>query len=245
MFWNKSRPCPLLRAVRGLLLLLLAVSTVWADPVSTAYEAALGRHVTPAGVNYTAWRSSPADLEALRAFTDRVAVPGEASTDRAEEIAFLINAYNAWMLRIVLEHPPVASVKEIAPNFGVFSEDRITVRGRRMSLNTLEKDRLLKTYAEPRVHFAVNCASRSCPPLRPVLWHAATLEADLDRAAKDYLTANPLGFDEKSGKISQIFDWYAADFGGPEGVRRFLTKYRPAPAKPSFLVYDWSLNSIP
>ncbi|MDX2080602.1 MAG: DUF547 domain-containing protein [Terrimicrobiaceae bacterium] len=203
----------------------------------------LARRVDSSGVDYAGWKASAEDRKTLVDFTESAAIQDLGSYSREEKMAFLINAYNAWMLRLVLEKYPVASVKDIAPNFGVFSRPLIRVAGREMSLNDLEKGWLLKEFKEPRVHFAVNCASRSCPPLLPKLWKAETLEADLEAAARDYLTRNPLGVDPASGRISQIFEWYAADFSGREGVRSFLKKYRPVPEKLAFLEYDWTLNS--
>ncbi|MFZ4598011.1 MAG: DUF547 domain-containing protein [Terrimicrobiaceae bacterium] len=223
--------------------LLLSLATASADAESP-YESALGHHVRVGGVDYAAWKASPEDLQAVRDFTEAAAGKDLTGLGREERLAFLINAYNAWMLRQVLEKYPIQSVKEIAPNFGVFSEKRITVAGRKMSLNELEKEWLLKEFREPRVHFAINCASRSCPPLKASLWSAEDLEAQFDDATRAYLTRNPLGFDEKSGRVSSIFDWYAADFGGPDGVRAFLGKHRTPPPKIGFLEYDWSLNSV-
>ncbi len=231
--------------MRSLLLSIFTSLIFSASAVSGDYGETLGRRVRAGGVDYSGWRQSTADRQVLREFTDEAAAADLTGRSKEEKIAFLINAYNAWMLRLVLESDPVASVKDLAPDFGVFSRPLIKVAGRKMSLNDLEKGWLLKEFGDPRVHFAVNCASRSCPPLRPELWNAETLDKDLDAAARKFLTANPLGFDEAGGRVSQIFDWYASDFGGPEGVRKFLAKYRAVPPRLTFLPYDWSLNSNP
>lgn len=223
--------------------IVLAVLFSLAAAGATEYPEVLAKHVRAGGVDYAGWKAAPDDMAALVRYTDEIAAKDVSSLSRDERMAFLINAYNAWMLRQVLEKYPIASVKDIAPSFGVFSENRITVAGEKMSLNRLEKELLIKEFREPRVHFAVNCASRSCPALRATLWSSEDLNAQLDAAARLYLTGNPLGFDEKTGNISQIFDWYAADFGGPEGVRAFIQKYRKPPAKLAFMNYDWSLNS--
>ncbi len=208
-----------------------------------AYASALARHVGPEGVDYAGWKASEQDRAALVAFTEEVAGAEIKSLRKDERLAFLINAYNAWMMRIVLDNYPIRSVKDIAPNFGVFDQKRIKVARKTLSLNELEKEWLLKAFQEPRIHFAVNCASRSCPPLRAKLWTATGLDAQLDAAAKAYLTSNPLGYDPASGKISQIFEWYASDFGGPDGVRAFIKTYRKPPTKLAYLPYDWTLNA--
>ncbi len=223
--------------------IILAIFCSLAAAGATEYPEALARHVRAGGVDYAGWKASPDDMAALVRYTDEVATKDVSGLSRDARMAFLINAYNAWMLRQVLEKYPIASVKDIAPAFGVFSKNRITVSGEKMSLNRLEKELLIKKFREPRVHFAVNCASRSCPALRATLWTPENLNAQFDEAARAFLTKNALGFDEKTGAVSQIFDWYAADFGGADGVRAYIEKYRKAPAKLTFLNYDWSLNS--
>lgn len=223
--------------------IVFAVICSLAAAGATEYPKALARHVRADGVDYAGWKASPDDMAALVRYTEDIAAKGLSGLSRDERMAFLINAYNAWMLRQVLEKYPIASVKDLAPAFGVFSENRITVAGEKMSLNRLEKDLLIKEFREPRVHFAVNCASRSCPALRATLWTPENLDAQFDEAARAYLNKNAFGFDDKTGAVSQIFDWYAADFGGVEGVRAFIQRYRKAPAKLAFLNYDWSLNS--
>jgi hypothetical protein len=231
-----------MRSVILALLLGCSLPSIRAD--DAAYASALARHVGSGGVDYAEWKASTKDRDALIAFTEVAASKDIKSISREERLAFLINAYNAWMMRIVIEHYPIRSVKDIAPDFGVFDQKRIKVAGKKLSLNELEKEWLLKGFQEPRVHFAVNCASRSCPPLKATLWTSNGLDGQFDSAAKAYLTANPLGFDASSGKVSQIFEWYAADFGGADGVRAFIKNYRKPPAKLTFLTYDWTLNAI-
>ena len=121
--------------------------------------------------------------------------------------------------------------------------------GERTSLNKLEKEVIIPTFREPRVHFALNCASRSCPPLRAEPYVADRLGAQLDEQATGYLNGNPLGVKPEGGSkvaLSKIFDWYAKDFAPGGGAVAFVNRYRreklPDGVKVTFQDYDWTLN---
>jgi hypothetical protein len=244
-----------MRRLISISLLFLFCGRVMATPSPSwqdDYGALLRKYASPAGVNYALWKKSPEDLARLEAIirvVQKQPVTGKATP---EEKAFLINAYNLWTLHGVLQAYPVPSVKDIAPEFGFFSQDRIHINSQKTSLNTLEKKMLLQTYADPRIHFAVNCASRSCPPLLAEPYVAGKLESQLDGATRAFLRENPealqISPDRKSWRISSLFDWYAPDFAPAGGALAFIQKFRtdpvPHPVKPTFLPYDWSLNEI-
>ena len=141
-------------------------------------------------------------------------------------------------------------------DFHVWKKNPITIDGKPYNLDTIEKQILLKDLAEPRAHFAVNCASIGCPPLKPSAWSAATLDEDFAANARTYF-ALPGNFSydaaSKTVGISQLFDWYKADFGGtPDKVQKALAPYVPnAEAKKlmesggatlKYLDYNWKLN---
>jgi hypothetical protein len=131
----------------------------------------------------------------------------------------------------------------------------LTFDGKVLSLNDLEK-RLRDEFKDPRIHFAVNCASKSCPPIRPEPYDAASLDAQLDDATRSYLASKgALQVITEGGKTRlvapKIFDWYADDFKAGGGVLAFIAKYGPPDAaaaiaagkvKLEFAEYDWSLN---
>ncbi len=229
------------------LALLLASPLPAAESWEPAYAALLKKYVTPVGVDYAAWKAAPADVAALNALVANVARSGPTDPSRAGRLAFFINAYNVAMLGQVLAAYPIGSVKDIAPDFGVFTQKRVTVAGETLSLNDLERRRLLDAFVEPRIHFAINCASRSCPPLQAEPFTAARLEAQLEAATKAYLTANPLGLtlDGKTARASEIFTWYAKDFAAAGGAPAFIRRYRDVPPEIPFASqpYDWSLNA--
>ena len=246
---RRRRPFPLF--CLGLLLALVAAvpaASVAAPAWQKTYGELLAKYATPTGVRYPEWKGNAADVAALGAVTEGIAaekMPGE----RDEKLAFCLNAYNAWTLKGVLDAYPIKSIRDVAPLFGFFTRSSITVAGQKMSLNKLEKGVIIPTFHEPRVHFALNCASRSCPPLRAEPYAAAKLGAQLDEQATGYVNTNPLGVrPEGDNKValSQIFDWYAKDFAPAGGAVTFINKYRREKltdgVKITFQTYDWSLN---
>ena len=232
-----------------LILTFFAFLAPAAEPWEADFGKLLAKHVTPAGrVKYSAWKASAEDMAALTKVTDAIAAAGPTDGSKDGRMAYYINAYNAWVLRGVLEKYPIASVRDIAPLFGFFTQERITVGGKKMSLNALEKQILIKEFRDPRVHFAINCASASCPPLLSTPYSAARLNGALDLSAKKFVNSNPLAVQiaGKEAKVSMIFDWYADDFKAAGGAAAYINSLRaeplPAGAKIKFQEYDWSLN---
>ena len=236
-----------------LLVALLVLPVVAAAPATDpgwrkAYGELLAKYAGPKGVRYAAWKANAADVAALGAVTEGMAKEPLPS-GRDEKLAFYLNAYNAWTLRGALDAYPLKSVRDVAPLFGFFTRSNITVAGERTSLNNLEKKTIIPTFQEPRVHFALNCASRSCPPLRAEPYAGNGLGTQLDEQATGYLNANPLGVKAGGGNevaLSQIFEWYAKDFAPAGGAVPFINRYRrdklPDGVKVTFQKYDWSLN---
>ena len=233
-----------------LLSIVLAPACHAASSWTEDYDHLLKKYVTPAGVKYAAWKADAADQAALGKVVAAIAEE-KAPAGKDEKLAFYFNAYNANILNGVLAAYPTKSVRDIAPLFGFFTQSRITVSGEKMSFNHLEKD-LIHALGEPRMHFALNCASASCPPLLNKAFTAGSLNADLDKAATAFLNNNKYGIEvSDSGKkadVSKIFDWYNGDFAASGGVVAFINKYRkpplPADVKISYQEYNWSLNAV-
>jgi hypothetical protein len=242
--------------MKRIILVLLCLWSLVFSPLRAGWEddyaSLLKKYATPAGVGYARWKANADDLGKLEGIAAAIQKRELAGKNSPEEKAFLINAYNIWVLTGVLQAFPIQSVKDIAPDFGFFSQDRIVLASQKTSLNTLEKKMLLQTYKDPRIHFAVNCASRSCPPLLAEPYQAGKLEAQLDGATRTFLQDNPealqIAADRGSWKVSSLFDWYAGDFAAAGGAVAFIRKYRtdavPETVKPAFLPYDWSLNEV-
>ena len=130
--------------------------------------------------------------------------------------------------------------------FTFFTGSRIVVAGEKMSFNKLEKEIIRPRFNEPRIHFALNCASRSCPPLRAEPYVAAKLDTQLDDQGRSYVnTDRGIKASGDAAQLSKIFDWYKEDFGGDAGVTALLNKYRGGKGtfkKITYQDYDWGLN---
>ncbi len=218
-------------------------SPQWVQP----YNGLLGKYVTSSGVKYAAWKNNPADMQALQQVVDGIAQEKISGLSKKEQLAFYINAYNAWILHEALGKYPTKSVKDLL--FTFFTKPRLKVAGEEMSFNHLEKDIIRPKFNEPRVHFALNCASRSCPPLNPEPFRADQLDAQLEKLALAFVNS-PKGVDYNPGKktaaLSAIFNWYKDDFNAAGGPVDFINKRHNPPlpndTKITYQDYDWSLN---
>ena len=227
-----------------------------------AYARLLRAHVQPGEVggirlnlvDYRAVKADPAYAEALAALAEaRV----EALGSDAEREAFWINAYNLLAIKAVLDQYPTVSIKGGGSLFSPIWKKSIgAVGGTPYSLDAIEHGILRKAFREPRVHFAIVCASLSCPDLRPEPFVAARLGAQLDGQTAAFL-GNPAkglapGADGRSARVSSIFKWFAGDFEGSGGVAAFIRAKAASDvavriraltdAGLSYLDYDWSLN---
>jgi Protein of unknown function, DUF547 len=227
-----------------------------------AYATLLAKYVTPAGVRYGAWRADGQDVKTLSEIVTVFRATDTAPLSPAAREALYINLYNSRVLEIVLEAHPAVSIRDLSRHFNpneIFSRNTINFAGKTISLNDLEK-RLRDEFKDPRVHFAINCASRSCPPIRSEPYAADVLDMQLDDAARGFLASpGAVVLETRGGKItltvSKIFDWYADDFKSAGGVAAFIGKYAPKGVsdaiaaagdkiKLDYADYDWSLNGV-
>lgn len=212
-----------------------------------SYDQLLEKYVTSTGVKYVEWKGSAADLQKLQSVVDAIAQANVSSMVKKDQLAFYLNAYNAWILHEALGKYPTKSVKDAL--FTFFLGRRIKVAGEQMSFNHLEKDVIRAKFGDPHVHFALNCASRSCPPLNRQAFRGSELDAQLEKLAKAFVNSEKgvrLSADNKSAELSKIFDWYKEDFKNDGGVIAFINKRRSRPlpndVKISYQNYDWALN---
>jgi Protein of unknown function, DUF547 len=217
------------------------------DVAMQAYNRLLAKYVTASGVKYSGWKSNAADMQALQSVVDAIANEKISGSNQKEALAAYVNAYNAWILREALGKYPTKSVKDVL--FTFFTGKRIKVAGEEMSFNHLEKDVIRSKFSDPRVHFALNCASRSCPPLNSEAFRGDKLDAQLEKLARSFVNSeNGVNYsaEKKSAELSAIFDWYKDDFKGEGGPVAFINKRRetslPNDTKISYQKYDWSLN---
>ncbi len=202
----------------------------------------LRTYVSSSGwVNYAGMRPEKARLEKYLALLQ--ANPPQSSWSREEEMAFWINAYNAHTVKLILDHYPLKSIRDIDKG-NPWDVKRIKIGNKLYSLNEIENEMLRKRFGDARIHFAVNCAAKSCPPLYNRAWQASTLSQTLDERAGAFINDKQYNLITPSkASVSKIFEWYASDFGD---LIAFLNRYArvklKAGAKVVFLEYDWSLN---
>ncbi len=171
----------------------------------------------------------------------------DAIQDQKQKIAILSNSYNVITLVGVTQAWPVSSVRKIGPLFGFFKRQKWDFAGSRATLDDIENQYLRPL--DNRIHFIINCASGSCPVLRPVVLTAENVEQIMEENASIFLNdvlKNRFDKSNKTWHLSKIFKWFGDDWGNEQGVIAFVKKYRKDldwdPEKVVFLDYDWSLN---
>ncbi len=216
------------------------------------WDQLLGEHVSPSGaVDYKGFIRDSSRLNRYISLL-RESHPNEQNWSEAERKAYWINAYNAFTVKLILNHYPLESIKNIKNGIpfvnSVWDIKFINIEGRVYDLNNLEHGILRKEFDDPRVHFALNCASKSCPKLLNEAYTAEKLDAQLDLQGKAFLgdsSKNLIGTDRI--QISRIFYWYKGDFVHSEQslvdfLNKFSAKKIQRDAKIDYLPYNWNLN---
>jgi hypothetical protein len=266
------------RAVFAALLFFLTASAhaapkaeAWArweahDPASTAtidhaaWNAFLVRRVVVSadGVHRIAYgKVSSVESADLAAYLDRLGAVPISRFARGEQAAFWINLYNALTVRLVLDHYPVKSIRDIKISPGLFAagpwgKKLIAVEGEALSLDDIEHRILRPIWRDPRIHYALNCAAVGCPNLARTAYTAADLDKLLNLGARSYVN-HPRGVlvEKASLHVSSIYTWFAEDFGGGDAATIVHLRQYAAPALAERLAtvsrvsghhYDWSLN---
>lgn len=265
------------RCKRGGQLLIALIIAVAVPAVAQVqhdgFSQLLADHVQPSvgghssRVNYRALKEDSARLDRYLTVLSAVSPAQYAAFDRREKLAFLINAYNAFTLRLVLDHyPGITSIKDIGGWFSSPWKLRfIPLLGDKLSLDDIEHQRLREpgVFDDPRIHFAVNCASVGCPSLREEAYTAAALDRQLDDQAQRFMSdrsRNRYNPQRQRLEVSKIFDWYEDDFTrgyrGHHSLKGFLAGFsqqladepsarnaiREKQLSVSFTDYDWRLN---
>ncbi len=228
--------------MKQLLILILSLS-LYAAPVSDKYAKLLTASVCESGVNYELLTSSPHLTETEKEF---LAVSKEEflSWNESEQIAWYSNLYNFYTIKLIVDHYPLKSINKIGKPW---DKKIVPLFGKKVSLNHVEHEILRKDFYEPRIHFALNCASIGCPPLRTAPFTGNNLSLELDEMALTFLTdKNRNRLDGKALYLSKIFQWYGDDFNKAHGsyekyVKKVLGIEKKVKVK--FLEYDWNLNS--
>ncbi len=252
-------------ALAGLLVALLTAFTCTTDNNTThtttgaapvdhsTFDKLLKKHVNDKGlVNYKGFK---ADVKVLDQYLDMLSKnPPASSWGKNEEMAYWINAYNAFTIKDVVKHYPIKSIKDIGSAIQIpfvttpWAEKFFTIGGEKMSLDNIEHGTLRKKYNDPRIHFALVCASISCPRLRNEAFTADKLEAQLNDQGSDFLN-NPAKnkISKDASKLSKYFDWYKGDWkDGGQSVVKWVNKYSTTKindnTKIDYMDYNWNLN---
>ncbi len=218
------------------------------------WTALVKKHVDADGlVDYKGFIKDKAELQK---YLDKLSAhaPSKKWSDN-DKIAYWLNAYNAFTVKDIVDNYPVKSIKDLGANNPImfvntaWDKKFFKIDGRSTSLNNIEHRILRQNFTEPRIHFALNCASMSCPKLRTEAYEGSKLDAQLTDQAKDFLADKHRNqITATNPKVSSIFDFYGMDMTKWSGMDliSYINKYAPVKIKEGtklqYLDYDWSLN---
>jgi hypothetical protein len=208
----------------------------------SAWDKLLKKYVADNGdVNYKDFKT---EVKLLNAYIDYLATKILSEDwNKQEKLAYFINVYNANTIKLILDHYPIKSIKDIK---NPWSKNRIKIGDENFSLSDIE-NKILRKMNEPRIHFAINCASISCPRLLNQAYTAKNVETLLEQVSKDFINYSEKNIISKeNAQLSKIFDWYKKDFNKKVSLIDYINQYSKvkmnSDAKITYLDYDWSLN---
>ncbi|HVF65692.1 MAG TPA: DUF547 domain-containing protein [Casimicrobiaceae bacterium] len=218
-------------------------------PDPAPFDTLLRANVNAGQVNYPGFQ----DAAELKTYLASLAKPVDLKT-RPEQLAYNINAYNAYAIQGILDG---LSPSTFFGRLRYFKNTQWPLAGRRIALHDIEHE-VLRPLGDPRIHFAIICASKSCPFLRSEAYTAAKLDAQLDEQARQFIndpSRNRFDKATKTAQLSEIFKWFEDDFKGPGSLQKYLAKYANDADvakilasdgfKVDWIPYDWSLNGTP
>jgi hypothetical protein len=218
---------------------------------NSIYGELLNKYVKNGVVDYQGFKNDEGKLDEYLRVLENTNV---SELPRDEKFAFYVNAYNAWTIKLVLSaYPGIKSIKDLGNIFrSPWEKEIVRLDGRILTLDDIENVILRAQFKDPRVHFVLNCASKSCPPLLSEPYRGSTLNRQLDNAARAFIN-DPQSNYLKANKlyVSRIFKWFSEDFN--KDVIGFFLKYAEGDFKKEleakkdelkilYLSYDWSLN---
>jgi hypothetical protein len=206
----------------------------------------LSRYVCRGGLLYDSLLKNPRDLDKAKAELTSVKHAAVGALSHNGQIAYYINLYNLYTIDLIIRHLPLKTgIKDIASPWGV---KFVPLFGDTVSLDDIETTILRKQFNDPRIHFALVCASKSCPVLQNTPYTGDSLDAQFRRAAYAFLTdTTKNAFTDHSISVSKIFEWYGNDFKKAFGsFSSFIaaTLARTLGPEIHFKKYDWSLNKV-
>jgi len=237
----------------GFYLFLGSVISGWAGETAdpSLFGELLKRYVNNGEVDYQGFKNEEASLDKYLKILENTNVKG---LSREEQFAFYVNSYNAWTIKLILgAYPGIKSIKDLGNIFKTPWQKKIVrINGEVITLDDVEHKILRSQFKDPRVHFAVNCASKSCPPLISEPYSGSKLNQQLDHSTRAFVN-DPKSNYLKGNKlyVSKIFKWFPEDFD--DEIVGFFLLYAEADLKKElearkdkikikYLHYDWSLN---
>lgn len=242
--------------MRILVFLIVTLLTTSAHAVEhSKWTTFLTNHVHDGLVDY---KNAARDDGLLRNYLAEVASTDFSTLSDTDRLAYLINAYNAYTVALIIDNRDgdemVESIKDIGGFFSSpWKKKFATLGGKEYSLDQIEHELIREQFADPRVHFALNCASYSCPPLAPVAYEGELLHSQLERQTRSFINNSDNTYLEESAlHISKLFDWYDEDF--TSGIFVFIRAHAEGEllaelesidkVSLKYLPYDWSLNIV-
>lgn len=224
------------------------------DHSHSTYSIVFNMYVKDGLVDYSSLKSNPKQLDLYLSQLSSVTEGDFKQWTREKQLAYLINLYNAQILRLIIDHYPIKSIKDIGDPW---DHNIVSLFGNKITLNALEHEIIRRNYDEPRVHFALVCAAMGCPKLPEQPFIASKLSMQLDEQERNFLAeSDKNSFDFKSQTIylSKIFQWFQEDFVKKRGsVIAFIKPYLSPQVssrldegnfKIIYTNYDWSLNDV-
>ncbi len=224
----------------------LQVQNLHAEGLHAPFDAVLKKYVSHGYVKYGALKSDRAGLDAYLDSLAKISRSTYNTLSQHERLAYLINLYNAATLKLIIDNYPVKSIKDIGSTFSSPWKIKV-VRyfGKLITLDNLEHDIIRREFREPRIHLALVCAARSCPPLRSEVYRGEQLSTQLDDQGQKFFNG-PHGVrvdhSKKRVYLSSILKWYKEDFASVVAFAQRYSKQRFDDYKVSYLDYDWALN---
>lgn len=238
-------------AITSAIFILFALfATAQKAPSHQQWDKLLKKHVNKAGlVNYKGFKQDKPELDSYLKLLSNSAP--QKSWSANDQKAYWINAYNAYTVSLILQHYPVKSIKDIAGKIYKINTPWdikfITIGGQKYDLNNIEHKILRKQFDDPRIHFALVCASISCPRLRDEAYIGGEVDKQLEEAGREFLNdATKNRVTANKAELSKYFSWYKGDFTGKGSLAEYINQYAKTKmtdkTKVTYLDYNWNLN---
>lgn len=248
-----------MKIISILVLFLLSYSLFSYDKSHKSFDSQLKKYVKNGLVSYIDWKKDTPELEKYLTDLSSVSEDEYKKWKDSEKLAFLINAYNAFTIKLILDNYPLDSITDIGTPISKYNlmkglpwkKEFFDLLGKRRYLDWIEHEVLRKDFKEPRIHFAINCASIGCPPLRNEAYIAEKIDSQLQDSFIIFLKQkNKNRYDSKNNilYLSKIFEWFQGDFTKTQTLIEFVkpgfNEAIPDNAKIQYTDYDWNLNKI-